>query len=66
VLVPTRIGDLNATSTNGTGALGGAQIGYNWQNGRFVFGPEGDLAAADIRSRCTVNPVDPFGRFGGN
>jgi len=30
------------------GALGGGHIGYNWQHGRWVFGIEADLEAADI------------------
>jgi outer membrane immunogenic protein len=35
-----------ATTNNPTkpvGIMGGAQAGYNWQTGRFVFGSEGDL-----------------------
>jgi outer membrane immunogenic protein len=30
------------------GVLGGAQIGYNWQTGMFVFGIEADIQAADM------------------
>jgi outer membrane immunogenic protein len=39
-----------------TGFIGGGQIGYNWQNGNFVFGLEGDIsglsgrASADFRT----------------
>lgn len=29
--------------TNPSGLIGGAQAGYNWQNGQFVFGGETDL-----------------------
>ncbi len=41
-----------------TGALGGAQIGYNWQtNGGFLgpilFGLEADIQGADLRDRRT-------------
>src|SRR5258705_10039035 len=28
--------------TDSTGFIGGGQIGYNWQNGNFVFGIEAD------------------------
>ena len=40
-------------STHGTGPLGGAQIGVNWQSGRWVFGIQGDLGAADLRGENT-------------
>ena len=30
------------------GVLGGGHLGYNWQHGRWVFGIEADLEAADI------------------
>ena len=40
-------------STHGTGPLGGAQIGVNWQRGRWVFGIQGDLGAADLRGENT-------------
>jgi len=32
------------TSASKTGFIGGGQIGYNWQNGNFVFGLEGDIS----------------------
>ncbi len=31
-------------SHDGNGWLGGAQIGYNWQSGRFVYGVEADIS----------------------
>jgi len=33
---------------DGDGILGGAQAGFNWQSGQFVFGVEVDVQAADI------------------
>ncbi len=30
---------------DGDGALAGAQIGYNWQSGRFVYGVEADISS---------------------
>jgi outer membrane immunogenic protein len=33
---------------NNDGVLGGAQIGYNFQTGMFVFGIEADIQAADM------------------
>lgn len=35
------------------GIIGGAQIGYNWQLDRFVFGIEADLQAADLDATGT-------------
>jgi outer membrane immunogenic protein len=33
-----------AANTNATGFIGGGQIGYNWQDGNFVYGLEGDIS----------------------
>ncbi len=33
----------NWPSTSPNGIMGGAQVGYNWQIGQFVFGAEADL-----------------------
>jgi len=38
---------------HGTGALGGAQAGVNWQNERWVLGIQGDWSAADLRGENT-------------
>ena len=35
-------------SGDASGAVGGGQIGYNWQSQRFVYGLEADISAADI------------------
>jgi outer membrane immunogenic protein len=35
------------------GVIGGGQIGYNWQNGRWVFGLEADLQASSERSNTS-------------
>jgi outer membrane immunogenic protein len=37
----------------GQGWLGGAQLGYNYQLGAWVFGIEGDLSYTDIRGTTT-------------
>jgi len=38
------LGKSNGTAdTTATGFIGGGQIGYNWQDGNFVFGLEGDI-----------------------
>ena len=47
----------NAVSPKPQGWLAGGQVGYNWQAGRFVFGLEADLQAADISG--TVNTSVP-------
>ena len=36
-------GKVTNSPTNPSGIAGGGQIGYNWQNGQFVFGGETDL-----------------------
>lgn len=36
-------GNTTNNPTNPSGLEGGAQLGYNWQNGAFVFGGETDL-----------------------
>ena len=36
-------GKVKNTRTNPSGLEGGLQLGYNWQNGQFVFGGETDL-----------------------
>jgi len=40
------------------GAVGGAQIGYNWQNGRIVYGVEADFSFSSIEEEAS-------GCFGG-
>jgi outer membrane immunogenic protein len=42
---------LNAGPDESSGSvIGGAQLGYNWQSGRLVFGLEGDFSAFDIHA----------------
>ena len=33
---------------DGNGVLGGAQLGYNWQSGRIVYGAEADIAGSSL------------------
>lgn len=44
-----------ADSNHMNGALGGLQIGYNWQTGRYVFGIETDFDATGQRGSQTFN-----------
>ena len=39
------------------GVIGGGQIGYNWQRGKFVYGFEADIQGADVTGRVTVTPI---------
>jgi outer membrane immunogenic protein len=48
---------------NASGAFGGAQVGYNWQFGQYVWGIETDFQGSGIRGSTTVG--GPFGFFGG-
>jgi outer membrane immunogenic protein len=38
-------GHVSGSNLDPSGVLGGAQIGYNWQSGQFVFGGETDIQA---------------------
>jgi outer membrane immunogenic protein len=45
--------DLSFTGSNSTSAssaVGGAQLGYNWQRGSFVYGLETDISAMNLES----------------
>jgi outer membrane immunogenic protein len=33
-----------------SGVIGGGQVGYNWQLGNWVFGPEADIQGTDLHS----------------
>ena len=44
-------------SGDARGAVGGVQVGYNWQRGSSVLGAEADLSFADLGDRF------PGGRF---
>ena len=44
----TTAGDFLNITDVGSSAVGGGQLGFNWQFGRWVFGVEGDLDAADV------------------
>jgi outer membrane immunogenic protein len=39
-------GNVSGIDTSPHGFAGGAQVGYNWQSGQFVFGGETDLQAS--------------------
>ena len=43
-------------SVSDSGALGGAQIGYNWQSGAWLFGVEADADAASSKSSQSYGP----------
>jgi outer membrane immunogenic protein len=49
----------STTSSTGTGFIGGGQIGYNWQNGNFVFGIEADGSWLHAKASNTVT-IGPF------
>jgi outer membrane immunogenic protein len=42
---------------SGDGIAGGAQIGFNWQSGNFVYGVEGDITAVDWSDSLYNEPV---------
>jgi outer membrane immunogenic protein len=50
-------------SAKGSSGLGGGQLGYNWQQGSFVYGVESDLSGTYLKS--TSNSVLATGCFAG-
>ncbi len=39
-------GSITGNGAEPSGIMGGVQVGYNWQAGAFVFGPEADIQAS--------------------
>ncbi|MGB8277764.1 MAG: outer membrane beta-barrel protein [Methylovirgula sp.] len=54
---PSGFGGINVAGfgdiIHATGPLGGGQIGFNWQQGSWVFGVEADGSGADLRGENT-------------
>ncbi len=42
-----------SATENATSFIGGGHIGYNWQAGDFVFGPEADIEATTLKTTDT-------------
>jgi outer membrane immunogenic protein len=40
-----------------SGVIGGGQVGYNWQFGNWVFGPEADIQGTDLHSSRVLTNV---------
>lgn len=49
-------------SVNGSGFLGGGQLGYNWQAGNWVFGIQGDMSWTSIDASA-IDPDNATGTF---
>ena len=47
-------------NTKPKGFLGGGTLGYNFQNGHFVWGVETDLSWADIKGTATAAAIAPI------
>jgi outer membrane immunogenic protein len=48
---------------NPSGVIGGAQAGYNFQSGKFVYGIEADIQGANIHSGATLSTAVGGGLF---
>jgi outer membrane immunogenic protein len=59
VPLPAPVGDLTATCEDTSSFLGGAQVGYNWQFGAFLYGLEADVQWRRVETT-------QFVRFGDN
>ena len=56
-------GSVDNNPTKPSGFAGGIQAGYNWQNGPWVFGVEGDIQATRRRRNlCAVEILQPLVR----
>ena len=51
VTVPATTFPSNITHDNGSGVIGGGQVGFNAQSGAFVFGVEGDFDGLSANNR---------------
>ena len=49
--------DNTALDTKSKGAIGGAQIGYNWQMGAIVTGLEADIQGSGIKGSARPSPI---------
>ncbi len=49
---------------SGTGFIGGATIGVNWQSGLWVVGLEGDYSASNVRAETLNAPLCMIGNSG--
>lgn len=47
----------SATNLDALGAIAGGQLGYSWQIGHFVFGPEFDLSISTVGKNKTQTSV---------
>ena len=50
---------VSSTKTKAHGAIGGAQIGYNFQTGAFVYGVETDIAFASAKKSTGFTDIGP-------
>jgi outer membrane autotransporter protein len=49
----------SASDMRPAGVLGGGTLGYNWQQGSWVYGLEGDLAGTGVQSSNQCQPLNP-------
>ena len=59
-------GDTNHYGSRGTVFIGGGQLGYNWQNGNFVYGWEGDISGLTSYHTSQTDCCVDSGRYGNN
>jgi outer membrane immunogenic protein len=53
------VGNGAPTSVRGTAFIGGAEIGYNWQNGNIVYGLEADISGLGGGFTNVLGPTVP-------
>ena len=53
IIVPAQIATLPSVSGSATSIIGGGQAGWNWQNGPWVFGIEGDIDGTGLDTKAS-------------
>jgi outer membrane immunogenic protein len=66
VIFPAEFATLPATSSHAFSVIGGGQAGYNWQNGHFVYGVEGDIDGTGLRMKSVSSLTRTFIGFPGS
>jgi outer membrane immunogenic protein len=47
-------------NVDASGVFGGGQVGYNWQDGEYVYGVEADIQFSDIKGKDSASVSDSY------
>jgi hypothetical protein len=48
------------SSIDASWVFGGGQVGYNWQDGEYVYGVETDIQFSDIKGKDSASVSDSY------